>query len=167
MNCPSCGAPMTLAAGGASMFCDYCRHVEILQPDSSGVRYLEPASPELDCAVCSSALWNATLAGVKLFACKQCGGMLIAMAVFETLIDELRAAGQDAAIPPPPAPGDLQRRIDCPKCHQRMDVHYYYGGGSAVMGGCEHCEMNWLNGGVLMRIVHTPHGGSAEPQAFS
>jgi Zn-finger nucleic acid-binding protein len=42
-----------------------------------------------------------------------------------------------------------------------MDTHFYYGGGHVVMENCERCELNWLDGGTLMRIAHAPHSEDA------
>jgi Zn-finger nucleic acid-binding protein len=35
------------------------------------------------------------------------------------------------------------------------------GGGGAIIATCENCELNWLDGGMLMRIVRTPHEESS------
>jgi Zn-finger nucleic acid-binding protein len=37
-----------------------------------------------------------------------------------------------------------------------MDSHVYGGGGNAVIGSCERCEVNWLHHGGLDRIVRAP-----------
>ena len=46
-------------------------------------------------------------------------------------------------------------------CHHTMDTHFYYGGGHAVMEIAKRCELNWLDGGALMRIVRAPHSEEA------
>ena len=78
------------------------------------------------------------------------------LGAFEALIEQMRVEHPEIAIPAPADPADLQQKAPCPKCHQRMDTHYYFGGGHAVMSTCERCELHWLNGGVLMRIVQAP-----------
>lgn len=152
---------MRLAHGNASLRCDYCKTVVIVQPDDLGVRYLEQAA-NLACPVCAIPLWNATLTGVKIHACERCHGLLVAMEAFEALIAQLRDKYEEAEIPIAAEPQDLNRRTDCPSCRQRMDTHFYYGGGSAVISGCEHCSLNWLDGGVLLRIVRAPHSVDTE-----
>lgn len=148
---------MRLATGDASMRCDYCKTVVILSADDAGIHYLDENSQSLNCLDCSVPLWDATLGGVKLWACKRCKGLLISMSAFEPLIEQLRSQSKDTVIPSPPDPADLRRIVECPKCHRRTDVHFYMGGGGAVIATCENCELNWLDGGMLMRIVRTPH----------
>jgi Zn-finger nucleic acid-binding protein len=154
---------MRLANGNASLRCDYCKSIVIAQPDDAGVRYLDAAS-NLTCPACGLALWSATLAGVEIHACRRCHGMLMAMGVLETLVEQMRAGQSGSEIPAPPDPADLNRKVDCPSCRHRMDTHFYYGGGSAVISGCELCSLNWLDGGVLMRIVRAPHRDGAEAE---
>jgi Zn-finger nucleic acid-binding protein len=161
MNCPSCGAPMRLAHGDASLRCDYCRSVVVVETDDMGVHDQDQAEG-LACPVCASSLWNATLSRFPVRACQRCHGLLIAMELFDALIEALRDRDERIRIPDAADPGDLKRITICPKCRQRMDTHFYYGGGSAVISGCERCSLNWLDGGVLMRIVRAPHPESAD-----
>jgi len=153
---------MRLATGDGSMRCDYCKTVVVLQADDAGVVFLEETFQGLNCPDCSVPLWNAALGRVNLCACKKCKGMLIGMNVFEPLIEELREKNKDqSAIPSPADPADLRRIVECPKCHRHTDVHFYMGGGGAIIATCENCELNWLDGGMLMRIVRTPHEESS------
>ncbi len=154
---------MRLVNGNASLRCDYCKSVVIPKADDSGIQFLDEVV-ELTCPVCAASLWNAALASVQVNACKQCRGLLVKMGAIEALIEQMRAVHDDSVIPPPSDPGDLNRRVECPRCHQRMDTHFYYGGGHAVISGCERCEVNWLNGGVLMQIVRAPHESDAEAE---
>jgi Zn-finger nucleic acid-binding protein len=157
---------MHLAAGNGSMRCDYCKTVVIIPADDTGVRFIGEDPAGLNCPVCSVPLWNATLAGVEIHGCKQCSGSLIAMGAVEQIIDQLRANFTDPQIPSPPNPDDLKRKIDCPQCKQRMEVYFYMGGGGAVIGGCERCGLNWLDGGTLMRIVRAPHYDNAGARPY-
>ena len=153
---------MRLATGDTSMRCDYCKTVVVLPADDAGLRFFEEACQGLNCPVCSVPLWNAMLGGAKLLACKKCKGMLIGMNAFEPLIEDLREKNPDQVkIPSPPDPADLHRIVECPKCHRHTDVHFYMGGGGAIIATCENCELNWLDGGMLMRIVRTPHEESS------
>jgi Zn-finger nucleic acid-binding protein len=60
-------------------------------------------------------------------------------------------------VPQPAADSsDLRRKIDCPRCHHRMDTHFYAGPGNVVIDSCENCCLIWLDRGELMHIVHAP-----------
>ena len=155
MNCPSCGAPMRLTSGNVSLRCDFCKNLVMVRADDTGVQFLDEVL-ELTCPACSVPLWNAVLATMKIEACKQCHGLLVAMGEFEALIERMRVEHPEIVIPSPADPAELQQKTACPRCHQRMDTHYYFGGGHAVMSTCERCELHWMNGGVLMRIVRAP-----------
>lgn len=147
---------MRLAGGLASLRCDYCKSLYYATPDDSGVRFLDEVQ-ELLCPVCSIPLWNANLANVPIHACKKCHGMLVAMGAFQGLIDQARALNPNVEIPVADDGSELDRTVHCPQCHRAMETHFYYGGGHVVMEDCERCELNWLDGGALMRIAHAPH----------
>jgi len=161
MNCPSCGAPMRLTSGNASLRCDYCKTVVVAAADDAGVQFLDEVE-ELMCPVCAAPLWDSVLAGIKIHACKQCHGLLVPMGdAYEEILGRMRVLHQDREIPPPTDPADLEQKVDCPQCHKPMDTHFSYGGEHAVMSACERCGLNWLNGGVLLRIVHAPQSEEA------
>jgi Zn-finger nucleic acid-binding protein len=147
---------MHMSADRASLSCDYCRNIQIPEADDVGVRYFDEL-PELLCPVCTIPLWNATLTGISIGACKQCRGMLINMPTFEGLIEQVRAEHKETELPIAGDDSELSRKLECPSCHHTMDSHFYYGGGHVVMEDCERCEVNWLDGGALMRIVRAPH----------
>jgi len=157
---------MRVATGNTTLRCDYCKSVVVTKIDDPGLHYLDQILGELNCPVCAVPLWSATLAGLNLCACKRCSGMLIRMGLLEEIIEDLRSAGVESEIPSPPDPDDLQRRIDCPQCRKLLDMHFYYGGGGSVIGGCEQCSLNWLDGGVLMRIARAPHRDDAQADAW-
>lgn len=151
---------MRLASGSTSLRCDYCGSSYCSAPDDQGLRYLDEVEGLL-CPVCALPLWNATLANVPIRACKQCRGMLIAMGALQGLVDQERAEHPGAEIPLAGDGSELSRRLECPHCHHTMETHFYYGGGHVVMEDCERCELNWLDGGALMRVVHAPHSEEA------
>ncbi|MGA7343236.1 MAG: zf-TFIIB domain-containing protein [Terracidiphilus sp.] len=155
---------MRVATGNTTLRCYYCKNVVIAATSDPGLHYLDEVFNDLHCPVCNIPLWDATLAGIKLCACKQCSGMLIPMAALEPLIEELRDAGAEIEIPSPPDPDDLHRQLSCPKCRRQFDMHFYLGGGGSVIGGCEQCLLDWLDGGVLMRIARAPHPGDGESE---
>lgn len=151
---------MHLTGGNASLRCDYCKTVVVVAPDDAGVKFVDEAE-QLACPLDAAPLWNAVLARVAIRACKQCHGLLVTMGAFEGLIAEMRAEHPEQIDSPLASPADLKRKVICPNCHQAMDTHFYFGGGHAVISTCEHCELHWLDGGVLMRIVRAPHDDSA------
>jgi Zn-finger nucleic acid-binding protein len=152
---------MRLAQGNASLRCDYCKNIVVVPADDAGVRYLDELE-QTACPVCGLPLWNATFAGVEIQSCKRCHGMLVAMARFEPLIEQVGEVEGGAEFPSTADKSELGRKIICPNCHRTMDAHPYYGGGHAVIEGCENCSLNWLDGGVLMQIVRARRTSDAE-----
>lgn len=147
---------MHLAAGSDYMQCEFCKNIHIADPDDEGVRVTEEHSGTA-CPICNLPLWNATLMGIRLQSCRKCRGMLIPMETFLDLIEQLRSKQGDAVATPTRAASDeLRRKINCPRCHHPMDAHFYLGGGSVVIDGCDDCCLNWLDHGELMRIVRAP-----------
>ena len=110
MNCPSCGAPMRLDAGGESLSCSYCGSIVFPDKNDEGVRVLSGPTEEM-CPVCSLALVNASFAGARLRYCTRCRGMLFAMEVFADLVPQLRTGNESGPIPPPPDRSELERRL--------------------------------------------------------
>ncbi len=146
---------MRVERGLINLHCDYCKSVVYSAPDAEGLRYLGEAEG-CQCPVCEVSLWDAALGNLPLRACKQCHGVLVAMGAFEGLIQQVRAQHEGKEIPVTEDARDLDRKLNCPSCHRPMETHFYYGGGHVVMEDCEHCELNWLDGGALMRIACTP-----------
>ncbi len=146
---------MRLNADKDYLKCDYCKSVFFPAKDDEGVSVLAVASGE-DCPICAVPLMQAALAKIRMRYCTRCRGMLIPMAVFMALVEELRANAPGTLIAPSPDPHDLQRKINCPHCHQRMDTHFYNGPGNVIIDDCDQCELNWLDHGELMRIVRAP-----------
>jgi len=146
---------LKLAAGNTSLRCDYCKLTVAIAADDSGIQFLEEA-PDRVCPTCTETLWQAAMAAMQLHACKKCRGLLVPMLDFEALVDKMRGLHQERAYPGPVDAAELERKVMCPRCHQRMETHYYFGGGHAVMSTCEACELHWLDGGMLMRIVRMP-----------
>lgn len=151
---------MRISGGLLSLRCDYCKTVVYTAADDEGVRYMEELQ-DLLCPVCAVPLWNASLDNVPLRACKKCHGMLIAMGAFEGLIDQVRGENSKSEIPVADDGSDGERRLECPQCHHPMETHFYYGGGHVMMDDCERCELNWLDGGELMRIARAPRSEAA------
>jgi Zn-finger nucleic acid-binding protein len=146
---------MRLEATKDCMTCDYCRSIYFPEKDDDGVRVFAEASDQ-SCPVCAIKLMHASLANVRILYCQQCHGMLIPMGAFMALVEELRAGEKGELIPQPPDPSELQRKLECPQCHQRMDTHFYAGPGNVVIDDCSQCLVNWLDHGELTRIVYAP-----------
>jgi Zn-finger nucleic acid-binding protein len=153
---------MRLKPDEDSYKCDYCHNVFLPERSDDGVRVLGDPS-NLACPICNIPLVNAAMGKIHILYCTKCQGMLVSMQTFSTLIDELQAQ-QRRPIAQPPADGsDLQRKIDCPQCHHRMDTHFYAGPGNVVVDSCEDCSLIWLDRGELMHIVYAPDALSESP----
>jgi len=155
MNCPSCGAAMRLNTDEDHLKCDYCKTIFFPDKNDEGVGVLAIASEE-PCPICAIPLMHAALSKIRIRYCTRCRGMLIAMGKFIALVEELRDGDPGTMIAPTPDPHDLHRKINCPHCHRRMDTHFYNGPGNVIIDDCDHCELNWLDHGELMRIVRAP-----------
>jgi Zn-finger nucleic acid-binding protein len=156
-NCPKCGAPITLKPDTQGFKCDYCHAVFFPGEEDDGVQVSgEPADPSLACPLCNQPLVKATIAKISVLYCSECHGLLMPMSVLPSIIDALRAGVEKPAVQTPPDEGDLKRAIACPKCHRRMDTHFYAGPGNVIVDSCGDCLLIWLDRGELMRIVHAP-----------
>lgn len=164
MNCPSCGAPLRLEGDQESLACDYCKSIYYVSKNDEGVGVLDEPAEE-SCPICAIPLRHAILARERIRYCTQCRGMLIPMNTFVVLIEELKAGSPGPAPPRAPDARELDRHIDCPRCHQRMDTHYYAGPGNIVLDDCSRCLLNWLDHGELMRIVQAPGRWYADQSA--
>jgi hypothetical protein len=86
-----------------------------------------------------------------------CGGLLIGMNVFTTIIDAVRAYDVGALRTTAPSrqkPGE--RTLNCPSCGQPFVSHHYGGPGNIVIDTCSRCLVNWLDQGELRRIALAP-----------
>ncbi len=166
MNCPTCGAPLHLNPGQDHCQCDYCESEYFPDKNEEGFRVFGETS-SLNCPVCAVPLADSTVGGARSLYCNQCHGTLLSMEIFSGLIEELRAQlPSPPLIPEPPGPKEFERRLSCPQCHDAMNTHVYAGGGNVVMDSCSPCELNWLDRGELMRIVHSgDYGGRYEEES--
>jgi Zn-finger nucleic acid-binding protein len=152
MNCPSCGAPMRLKPDMVSFKCEYCQNAFVPTADDEGVCVLGETCAQ-DCPLCSIPLEHATIAKTRMRYCTKCHGMLIPMDILPSLIEDLRAGQTGTIIPPAADSSELQRKINCPQCHHRMETHFYAGPGHVIVDSCENCSELWFDSGELMRIV--------------
>jgi Zn-finger nucleic acid-binding protein len=157
VNCPACGAPITLKPDTAGFSCGYCHAVFFPGEEDDGVKVSgEPIPSDLSCPLCSLPLVHATIAEAPLLRCESCRGLLLPMNVLPGLIETLRQGLDNPKVQTPPDHGDLKRTIQCPKCHRRMDTHLYAGPGNVILDSCGDCFLLWLDRGELTRIAHAP-----------
>ena len=146
---------MRLNADEDCLKCDYCKSTFFPAQNDDGVSVLGiPAAEE--CPICAIPLMHAALAKIRILYCTNCRGMLIPMGVFLSLVEQLRAGQPGTLIAPAPDPHDLERHINCPRCHKPMDTHFYNGPGNVIIDDCDPCSLNWLDHGELTRIVRAP-----------
>ncbi len=165
MNCRNCGAAMELFERRKYYFCAYCGTFHFIEAeDQDGVEVLERQSAA-PCPMCSAPLARALLDKAHpIDYCEQCRGALMPRGVFVDVIDARRASATGAPTPPVPLdPRELERRVVCPRCRQRMDVHPYYGPGNIVIDSCSRCDLIWLDFGELKQVVDAP-GRDRRPQ---
>jgi len=157
MNCPACGAPITPKPDTQGFQCDYCHAVFYPGEEDDGVE-VSPESGDSGqaCPLCNQPLVKATITAVQVLYCTDCHGLLLPMPVLPDIVDHLRTAPYTPAVQTPPDRGDLKRTIQCPKCHRRMDTHFYAGPGNVIVDSYGDCCLIWLDRGELMRIVHAP-----------
>lgn len=140
--------------------CDYCESRYFPDADQEGVRLLGQKAAEM-CPICQVPLENAAVGSQRMLFCTQCRGMLIPMRVFMDIVETLRAQrdGAPPEVAPLPNPRDLERRLDCPACHNPMDTHPYAGPGNVIIDNCPDCFLNWLDHGELEHIVRASWKG--------
>ena len=158
VNCPNCGAPLSLGRSGSCLQCPFCGTSTVM-PTSRLEDCVVPLGQPTDrnCPVCLQTLVEAVIAEREGEFCPRCHGILVPSDDFLRIVQERRAeySGVDAE-PTPIDPEALNRRISCPACHATMDVHPYYGPGNTVIDSCCTCELVWLDSGELTTIERAP-----------
>ena len=168
MNCPSCGAPIALKPDTEGFQCDYCHAV--FHPGAEDDCVLVSSEPDpagLACPICNLSVVKATIAKIPVLFCNQCRGQLMPMQVVEPVIDELRRNSLRPAVQTPPDRGDMKRTVQCPKCHRRMDTHFYSGPGNVIVDSCDNCLLIWFDRGELTRIARAPDETALENLPWS
>ncbi|MGJ5818973.1 zf-TFIIB domain-containing protein [Paludibaculum fermentans] len=156
MNCKNCGGALRLEAIGEALACDFCHTLVYPEPNSEGVRIFDAGTGE-SCPVCRQELKHASYLGKRLGYCTNCLGMLLDLDSFGALVQIVRARRDILPEPPRPLdPTELERNIDCPRCHERMDTHPYAGPGNIVIDNCPDCRLNWLDHNELRRVTTAP-----------
>jgi len=162
MNCTNCGAPLRLIDGRDYFCCDFCstfHFPEATEASADGVTLLGEAS-DADCPICDVPLCAGSIDGNRVLFCETCRGVLVDGESFTHIVRKRRAERSGPADKPKPLnPEELQRKIDCPVCHKRMDVHPYYGPGNVVIDSCIRCHLIWLDHGEIAAIERAPGKG--------
>jgi Zn-finger nucleic acid-binding protein len=157
MNCENCGAPMLLVRERDYFFCEYCGSFHFPHPTEEGLRLLDEAPERLACPTCKVRLHRGSLDGNRLYTCPNCRGILIPLIVFGETVGRLRARAKGPADKPRPLnPRELERKINCPSCHNRMETHPYSGPGNIVIDTCISCGLLWLDPGELRQVIDAP-----------
>jgi Zn-finger nucleic acid-binding protein len=128
-----------------------------------GVKVQGEASQQA-CPLCKMALVSAGIAGIPILYCTGCHGVLAPMQTMQSLVSELQAqtGARGTGAQAVPNKGDSPRTIGCPRCHRRMDAHFYAGPGNVMIDSCEDCCLVWLDRGELSRIA----SASSQPVSY-
>ncbi len=159
MNCQNCAAPLTMSAGPMRMVCTFCHTVQSA-PDVTEVvdRVLPLAAPlGVQCPVCDAELQASLIDETPACHCPNCRGLLLSSTQFRQIVEDRRAAytGPDIAVAQP-HPIELERKLACPRCHESMEVHPYYGAGRAIIDSCLACQLVWIDKGELTGLERSP-----------
>jgi len=153
---------MTADRAHACLVCGYCRYRHFPAPDQDGVQILDAGTGKL-CPVCQVEMTAAAVEGIPADHCRKCRGLLIELPAFSRLVATLRARGGRLPSLDGADPKDLERRLDCPVCGQRMDTHVYGGHGNFVIDNCPRCLVNFLDHNEIRRIAVAPEPSTPEP----
>ena len=147
------------------MFCEYCQTMQPVHTVgdlAEGVVSLGHDTQHA-CPRCGEQLIAGRLDESAIEFCPSCRGILIGREAFGTVVTARRASYQGADQTPIAInPAELRERKFCPGCRQEMQCYPYYGPGNAVIDGCDHCWLIWLDAGELTVIEQAP-GQRREP----
>ncbi|MEZ6128260.1 MAG: zf-TFIIB domain-containing protein [Planctomycetaceae bacterium] len=167
-QCQQCGGAARSVPGRDYMQCTYCRSLVFTVDDPLTVDRITPMGGDLDaeCPTCRKTLCMGQIEGRPVLYCGGCYGLLLKNVDFGTITRERRArrADREAEAVKPLDASQYDRRIDCPNCQSKMEVHPYYGPGNIVIDSCGQCQYVWLDHGEL-RTVERAEGGR-EPEAL-
>lgn len=159
MNCKNCGAPMRPVDGRDYLCCDFCSTFHFpqeLAESADGVKPLGQES-EIECPTCAVPLSAGAVEEIRVLYCETCRGLLVDSEGFAEIIRTRRAKhALPASTPRPMDPEEFKRRVDCPACERKMEVHPYYGPGNVVIDSCCRCQVIWLDHGEIAAIQRAP-----------
>jgi Zn-finger nucleic acid-binding protein len=159
MNCPNCGAAMSLIESRRYFRCDHCstyHFPEALEAD--GIRIVGHAPDAPKCPLCSVAMAHALLDDeYPIDFCARCRGILLPRPTFAIVTAKRRAWAATAPVDPVPLDRrELQRRLACPRCGGPFDTYPHLGPGAVVVDNCARCDVIWLDFGEMRQIVDAP-----------
>ncbi len=146
--------------------CEYCQALVFTADNTLGVDRVTPngGALEAECPACQKTLCMGQIEERPVLYCGGCYGLLLKNEDFGviTRMRRARRVGGEAEACRPLNTEEYDRRIRCPNCRDRMEVHPYYGPGNIVMDSCSVCQYVWLDHGEL-RTVEQAEGGR-EPE---
>lgn len=157
MNCSNCGAPTVLVDGRGHFRCDFCSTFHF--PESKSSDRVSVIGEEIghDCPVCQCELSEGLMDKHPVAFCEACRGVLIRNQDFcDTMRDRRAASAKIHAAPTPLDVEELKRRIACPICTKRMNIHPYHGPGNVVIDSCSECHLIWFDHGEIAAIEIAP-----------
>lgn len=158
MNCPHCGAPMTLYRERDYYYCDHCQSYHFPRKDLAGLRILGENPEGINCSHCRIPLNLITFDDFfRGYQCSKCRGLLFNRTTFREAIDFSRS---QVKTPPEPFrdfdPAELDRVSYCPTCQKKMETFQYNGPGNIVIDTCHSCDLIWLDFGELQKVINAP-----------
>lgn len=159
MNCRNCAAPLTQSVGPSRMICTFCHTIQAATDTTDTMdRVLILGEAEgVSCPACSTEMVSAQVDDVRACYCQACRGLLLSSPEFRQVVETRRAQFRGAELPARPAhPTEFSRQLACPSCHDRMEVHPYYGAGRAIIDSCATCALVWVDCGELANLEQTP-----------
>ena len=110
------------------------------------------------CPRCAEPLRTTTVREVPFDSCAKCSGSLLSHAdlarVLEAMsFDLLKTFNPDAKIDASPRGED---RLSCPRCARAFENGDYCQAGLVIFDSCEHCNLLWLERGVLAAVQSSP-----------
>jgi Zn-finger nucleic acid-binding protein len=91
------------------------------------------------------------------FNCPKCQGILFNRTTFRGAIEFHRSRTE---LPPEPFsafdPAELERKVICSVCSEKMDTFQYNGPGNIVIDTCHSCDLIWLDYGELYKVINAP-----------
>jgi len=158
MNCPHCGAPMTLYRERDYYYCEHCQSYHFPNRDNEGLRILGGNPEGIHCPHCRVILNLITFDDFfQGYQCPKCSGLLFNRTTFREAIDYRRSRTKS-----PPEPfshfnrDELDRDTYCSVCKKKMETFQYHGPGNIIIDTCHHCDLIWLDYGELQKVVHAP-----------
>ncbi len=165
ISCKKCGGVTNIVAGQEYYKCEYCTSLILLQEVS--VDRILPTNFALNCCCpsCSQAMQTGLIEGQRVMYCTSCFGVLVRHQDFGGIIHKRQAmrVGVEPAEPRSIDPAAFDRKLNCPSCENRMDVHPYYGPGNIVVDSCVDCGFMWLDHGELTRVEQTSAVRPSQP----